>query len=175
MTANFFRKYSDLIAEAEINEKAPPGKEDWIRQNKQEFINRYGKDKGMAILYATAWKQHNEDVDYTSATMPMNEYPDEFTIGSGSGRYYASGSGSDSGSGNGSGSGSGSGSGNSRGSGVLYGAINPISEKHMGFNKLEKQLDKNSKIDNPAAVAAAIGRKKYGQVGMTRRSVAGRG
>ncbi len=31
------------------------------------------------------------------------------------------------------------------------------------FNTLEGKLEKNPKINNPAAVAASIGRKKYGK------------
>lgn len=141
MDPQFFRRYADIIKEKEVelpftlDEKAPPGKEAWIRANKKRFIDQYGKDKGLSILYATAWKQHNQnentDVDYTSATEPMSE----LHIGLGSG------------------SGSGSGSGRSYG----------MNEKYMGFNKLEKQIDKNPKVDNPAAVAAAIGRKSTGK------------
>ena len=147
MTANFFRKYADLIIEAEMNEKAPPGKEDWVRKHKQEFIDRYGRDKGLSVLYATAWKQHNEntDVDYSSHTEPNNQNQSQPDIyGSGASTAYHSGPGK------------------------------PIIEKHIGFAKLEKQIDKNPKVKDPGAVAAAIGRKKYGQAGMTRRSVAGR-
>lgn len=64
MDPKFFRKYADLIAENEmeftLDEKAPPGKEDWIRKNKKRFIDQYGKEKGLSILYATAWKNHNK-------------------------------------------------------------------------------------------------------------------
>lgn len=42
------------------------------------------------------------------------------------------------------------------------------------FSKLTKELGKNPKIKNPAAVAATIGREKYGQKAMTAKSVAGR-
>jgi hypothetical protein len=42
------------------------------------------------------------------------------------------------------------------------------------FAAVEKQIAKNPKVRNPAAVAAAAGREKYGQKEMTRRSVAGR-
>jgi len=47
--------------------------------------------------------------------------------------------------------------------------------EHLGFQKLENKLahEKNPPSD-PAAVAAAEGRKKLGQAEMTRRSVAGR-
>lgn len=40
------------------------------------------------------------------------------------------------------------------------------------FAALEKSIDKNSKVDNPEAVAASIGRKKYGQKKMTRMATA---
>ena len=52
--------------------------------------------------------------------------------------------------------------------------VSKLEETEMGFDKVEKAVAKNPKVKNPAAVAAAIGRKKYGQKEMTRRSVAGR-
>ena len=47
-------------------------------------------------------------------------------------------------------------------------------EVNEDFASVEKAVAKNPKIKDPAAVAAAIGRKKLGQKEMTRRSVAGR-
>lgn len=52
--------------------------------------------------------------------------------------------------------------------------VSKLEEEEMGFAKVEKAVAKNPKVKNPAAVAAAIGRKKLGQKEMTRRSVAGR-
>jgi hypothetical protein len=78
MDPKFFRKYADLISENEIeftlDEKAPPGMEDWVRKNKQHFINQYGKEKGPGVLYATAWKHHKEkeSIDY-SGIAPITE------------------------------------------------------------------------------------------------------
>lgn len=46
--------------------------------------------------------------------------------------------------------------------------------KNTPFCRLQNKLAKNPKDTNPAAVAAAIGRRKLGQAEMTRRSVAGR-
>lgn len=55
----------------QMHESAPPDEEDWVRKMKPEFIKRYGKKKGMEVLYATAWKRHkavkeawNDDDDY---------------------------------------------------------------------------------------------------------------
>ena len=42
------------------------------------------------------------------------------------------------------------------------------------FSKLAKEISKNPKVTNPDAVAAAIGRKKYGQKAMTAKSIAGK-
>jgi hypothetical protein len=42
------------------------------------------------------------------------------------------------------------------------------------FSKLAKEIGKNPKVKNPGAVAATIGREKYGQKAMTAKSVAGR-
>lgn len=59
--------YGKLSEQAEYNdallEVAPPDMEDWIKSNKERFIKEYGKKKGLNILYATAWKQHNEKLD----------------------------------------------------------------------------------------------------------------
>lgn len=50
---------------AMVDEVAAPGQEEWILANKQKFIDQYGKEKGLKILYATAWKRSknpkNED------------------------------------------------------------------------------------------------------------------
>src|SRR5690348_7453655 len=37
---------------------------------------------------------------------------------------------------------------------------------HLGFAKLKAQLAAQGNVSDPAAVAAAIGRKKYGKAGM---------
>jgi len=58
------------VNEEELTEKSPPGMEDWIRKNKKRFIDQYGKDKGLQVLYATAWKRHNEN---ESIEQPVNE------------------------------------------------------------------------------------------------------
>jgi hypothetical protein len=43
-----------------VDEVAAPGQEDWIKSNKERFIKQYGKDKGMSVLYATAWKRNKD-------------------------------------------------------------------------------------------------------------------
>lgn len=51
---------------SELQEKAPPGMEQWIKDRKPEFKKRYG-DRWQEVLYATAWKQHkNESVKQDS-------------------------------------------------------------------------------------------------------------
>lgn len=42
------------------------------------------------------------------------------------------------------------------------------------FNKLAGKLAHEPGVKNPKALAAAIGRKKYGAAGMARKSAAGR-
>jgi len=46
-----------------LEEKAPPDPEieRWIKANKQRFIDQYGEEKGLEILYATAWKRYNNE------------------------------------------------------------------------------------------------------------------
>ena len=46
--------------------------------------------------------------------------------------------------------------------------------RYLGFSKLAGQLAKKGKVSDPKAVAAAIGRKKYGAKGMGALSAAGR-
>ena len=50
----------------------------------------------------------------------------------------------------------------------------PATDEHLGFAKLENKLAHKSGISNPAAVAASIGRKKYGEAEMAKKSAAGR-
>jgi len=46
------------IAKKIINEVAPPDPkiEDWINQNKKRFVQQFGKEKGIQVLYSKAWK-----------------------------------------------------------------------------------------------------------------------
>lgn len=45
---------------------------------------------------------------------------------------------------------------------------------HLGFAKLKAALAAKSTVSDPAALAAAIGRQKYGQAGMAKLAAAGR-
>lgn len=47
-------------------------------------------------------------------------------------------------------------------------------DEHEGFAKLERSLAHEKGVNNPAAVAAAIGREKYGAKGMAEKAAAGR-
>lgn len=47
----------------QVDEVAPPGKEEWVKANKRNFEKQYGKKKGKEILYATAWKMAKEEVE----------------------------------------------------------------------------------------------------------------
>ncbi|KMV23349.1 hypothetical protein [Mycobacterium heckeshornense] len=61
-----------------------------------------------------------------------------------------------------------------------YGHVKPSELKkaakghHVGFKKLEAELTAKGNVTNPAAVAAAIGREKYGATGMAALAAAGR-
>lgn len=67
-------KENSKIEEDELNEAAPPGMEKWIKKNKKIFIKKYGKKRGMRILYATAWKMHNKSIkENVSYSLPYNE------------------------------------------------------------------------------------------------------
>lgn len=47
-------------------------------------------------------------------------------------------------------------------------------DEHVGFKKLEGELSHEKGVKDPGAVAAAIGRKKYGEKAMAAKSAAGR-
>ena len=47
-------------------------------------------------------------------------------------------------------------------------------EKYMGFEKVKKSVAKNPKVKDPGAVAAAIGRKKYGKAKFQKAAAAGK-
>ncbi len=49
-----------LVGEDAVNEVAPPGMEDWIKDRKADFKKRYG-DRWQEVLYATAWKRKNNE------------------------------------------------------------------------------------------------------------------
>lgn len=46
-----------------LSEATAPGMEDWVISNKKKFTDEYGKEKGLKILYATAWKLHDKKVN----------------------------------------------------------------------------------------------------------------
>ncbi len=56
------------IKEEAINEVAPknPKIEKWIKSNKERFVKEYGKEKGMQVLYAKAWKMHGQSESGTA-------------------------------------------------------------------------------------------------------------
>lgn len=47
-------------------------------------------------------------------------------------------------------------------------------DEHEGFHKLENSLAHEKGVHDPKAVAAAIGREKYGKEGMEKKAEAGR-
>jgi hypothetical protein len=49
-----------------------------------------------------------------------------------------------------------------------------LGEKHIGFKKLKGELSHERGVRDPGALAASIGRKKYGAKGMAAKSAAGR-
>ena len=54
----------------DLSEATAPGMEDWVQSNKNKFIDQYGKKKGIQVLYATAWKLHD---DKKSGKKSINE------------------------------------------------------------------------------------------------------
>lgn len=67
-------KVGGKLKEETLDEVAPPNPkiEKWIKSNKERFVKEYGKEKGMQVLYAKAWKMHGQsesgsatNTDYT--------------------------------------------------------------------------------------------------------------
>lgn len=52
--------------------------------------------------------------------------------------------------------------------------VKRLDEKYMGFDKTVKSVAKNPKVKDPEAVAAAIGRKKYGKEKFQKAAAAGK-
>jgi len=59
--ANDDEDEKETVEESELQEKAAPGQEDWIKSNKERFVKQYGKKKGLEVLYATAWKRSKKN------------------------------------------------------------------------------------------------------------------
>jgi hypothetical protein len=66
----------DLLTEARVVETTPPGMEQWVKDQKADFKNRYG-DKWASVLYATAWKRHNKKHTHESV---LHEYANQFDL-----------------------------------------------------------------------------------------------
>lgn len=66
----------ELMKEQELDEKAAPGQEEWIKKNKKHFIDQYGKKKGLEVLYATAWKRSKADESIEEGTGDWDD-PDD--------------------------------------------------------------------------------------------------
>ena len=49
-----------------------------------------------------------------------------------------------------------------------------VNEKYMGFSKLEREIAKRDDVRDPGAVAASIGRKKYGKEKFQKAAAAGK-
>lgn len=49
------------MAESVLSEESPPDAdiEKWIKDNKESFKQKYGSEKGLEVLYATAWGMYN--------------------------------------------------------------------------------------------------------------------
>jgi len=57
---------------------------------------------------------------------------------------------------------------------VLKGVEQTLNEKYMGFKKTVGALKKQGGVDNPEALAASIGRKKYGKAAFQKAAAAGK-
>lgn len=60
------------------------------------------------------------------------------------------------------------------GLGLGHATSESIEEKKIGFAKLKNKLAHKKGVKDPAALAASIGRTKYGKVGMAKKVAAGR-
>jgi len=116
-----------------LDEKAPPGMEDLVMRLKKQYPNQHEK------AFATAWsiynKKHgkNEEVDLENAYVEAEAMMEDYTFTDAEGIVYA------------------------------FNEEMDLEEKHIGFAKLKSKLAHKKGVTNPGAVAAAIGRKKYGK------------
>lgn len=60
------------------------------------------------------------------------------------------------------------------GLGQMQEVAKPVDEKKVGFKKLKGKLSHEKGVKDPGALAASIGRKKYGAAGMAKKAAAGR-
>jgi len=72
------------LKEEEISEVAPPNPkiEKWINSNKERFVKEYGKEKGMQVLYAKAWKMHGQS-ESGDTSMQLNPAGSSSGVGPG--------------------------------------------------------------------------------------------
>jgi len=76
--AKFLQKPKpEVISEnEELQEVSAPGQESWIKANKARFEKEYGVEKGKEVLYAKAWKMHEEETEHDQkkvAVSPRHE------------------------------------------------------------------------------------------------------
>lgn len=67
---------SKIEEDAELNEKAPEDQENFVKSSKNDFKKRYGK-QWKKVLYATAWKRHNEGLEGDSLDVADKLFEDE--------------------------------------------------------------------------------------------------
>jgi hypothetical protein len=77
-----------VVKEEQIDEVAPPDQkiEKWIKANKQRFIDRYGKEKGLKVLYGRAWNMHGKSESGTSSPATNTDYAGPGAAGWSTGR-----------------------------------------------------------------------------------------
>lgn len=70
--------YDDLsgMMEDSLNEAAPPGMENWVKDRKEQFKKEYGDD-WEPVLYATAWKQYDKKHHVHSESLEEDEVDGE--------------------------------------------------------------------------------------------------
>lgn len=73
-----------IVKEEDIQEVAPPNPkiEKWIKANKERFVKEYGKEKGMQVLYAKAWKMHGQS-ESGDTSMQLNPAGSSSGVGPG--------------------------------------------------------------------------------------------
>jgi len=61
-----------------LHEVSPPNPkiEKWIKANKGRFEKEYGTEKGKEVLYAKAWKMHEEEAEIEEDFGKQPEFPE---------------------------------------------------------------------------------------------------
>jgi hypothetical protein len=129
----------------DLQEKAPPGMEDLVMKLKKQYPGQHEK------AFATAWSIYNKKHGKVNAEELDQDFADACQLIED--ELFST----------------------TDEDGIVYTITEgSLDEKHIGFAKLKNKLAHRKGITNPGAVAAAIGREKYGKNKFQKAAAAGK-